>query len=323
MESGNVDLISAALDESGIILDMDNCQRSELTNMDYISIYYISRALEDSGIVLELNTAKIKQNIAYSIDWSNDLIWLAYATRLDQSNIMFFLPDMYDALVKITGVDCGYYEAYTKSGDITIRIVGIFEGEQPLGPFWDGSMQLPSGGISHCALRLLKFGQEAQKELQSRTMEWNISCRDSENYLTIHRKCVRAVGRVLDVDMEDHDLSKTRIVQAALGYMWHWVGDKSQRDESLMALAVDAIKAGHLELENHHPEYDGVLDCDKMFTDRVAVHLQKDKPDAGNGWLLDPRFIPEQYRVQWECFKQKNRHLNMYKLVWDVINNKT
>ena len=108
------------------------------------------------------------------------------------------------------------------------------------------------------------------------------------------------------MDMEDHDLSKTRIVQVALGFMWHWVG--KTRDERLMQRAVDAIKAGHLELENHHPEFHGALDCEKMFAARVAVHLQKDLPDGRNGWALDPRFFPEQARVQWEMFREKNKH---------------
>ena len=312
MDVSEIDCVSAALEQSGIVLD--DFQQAEMANIDYIT-----RTLEDSGVVLKLDTAEVKQNIARSTDWISHPIWLAYATRLDQSHIMFFLPDMYDALANITGVESGFYEAYSNSGDITLRIVGILEGEQPLGPFWDESMRLPRKGISQCMQRLLKYGRAAQKVLKFHTPEWNISCRDSEIYLYIHRKCVRAVGRLLNVDMEDHDLSKTRIVQVALGFMWHWVGDKSLRDKNLMRLAVDAIKAGHLELENHHPEYEGTLDCNKMFTDRVAVHLQKDEPDAGNGWLLDPKFIPEQYRDQWDCFKRKYIHLNLYELVWNVL----
>ena len=221
MDTEKIDCVSTALNQSGIILDMDNSQRSETD--------YISRALEDSGIVLELDRTDVKLNIASSKDWSNDAIWLAYATRLDQSDIMFFLPDMYDALVKITDREYGYYEAYTKSGDITLRIVGIFEGEQPVGPFWAEGMRLPRRGISHCALRLLKFGRAVHKELQFHTAEWKISCKDSEIDLTLHTVCVRAVGWVLDVDMEDHDLNKTRIIQVALGFMRHWVGDKSLR----------------------------------------------------------------------------------------------
>ena len=280
---------------------------------------YISDALAESAIILENDTPHVKENLSRDTEWASHPIWLAYATRLDQSHLMFYLPELYDALVEITGVDFGYYEAYTCSGDITLYIIGIYEGNQPIGPFWDESMCLPKNAISKCAARLLVFGKFAQNELEFYKEEWRNSCRESEKYLSIHRACVRRVGRVLGVDMEDHDITKTRIVQVALGYMWHWTGDKSMRTESLMQLARDAIKAGHLELENHHPEFQGKIDCEKMFADRLAVHLQKDLPDEGNGWLLNPRFIPEQNTVQWEMFRNRNKHLNMYELVWNVI----
>ena len=134
----------------------------------------------------------------------------------------------------------------TCSGDITLFIIGTFEGLQPVGPFWDNEMSLPEKGITSYAKRLLKFGKEAQKELEMHSEEWVVSSQNSEKYLSTHRKCARRVGKVLEVDMEDHDLTKTRIVQIALGYMWHWAGDKSLRSETLMELASDAIKAGHL-----------------------------------------------------------------------------
>ena len=274
----------------------------------------ITAALNDSGIVLKNDTvmADICRN-----DWASHPIWLAYATRLDQSQIMFFLPDMYDALVKITGVDFGCYEAYTRSGDITLYIIGTYEGDQPVGPFWDESMGFSEKGLSASVAQLLKFGKEAQNDLSNK--QWITSCRDSEKYLSIHRGCVRRVGKILGIDMEDHDLTKSRIVQVALGYMWHWSGDGAMRSESLMKLASEAIKAGHLERENHHPEYHGEIDPEKMFADRLAVHLQKDKPDGGNGWLLNPKFIPDQYKDQWKTFREKNEHLNMYDLVWNKL----
>ena len=280
---------------------------------------YISASLADSAVVLKNDTPQVKQNLSGCTDWASHPIWLSYATRLDQSTIMFYLPDLYDALVEITDEDFGYYEARTLSGDVTLRIVGVFAGNQPIGPFWDESMRLPEKGISNGAARLLKFGKAAQKELESYKEELHSSCRDSEKYLSIHRRCVRLVGRVLGVDMEDHFITKTRIVQIALGYMWHWSGDKSMKKESLMQLARDAIKAGHLERENHHAELQGKINCEKMFAARVAVHLQKDLPDGRNGWALDPRFFPEQARVQWEMFREKNKHLNMYELVWKTV----
>ena len=307
------------MDVENIISALERSCSAASADTEMEDILYISNTLAESGITLEMDRPDIKCNIARKTEWAAHPVWLAYATKLDQSRVMFFLPDMYDALVTVTGVEYGYYGAFSDSGDIALRIVGVYNGEQPLGPFWDYNLKLPEEGIPHHTRRLLNFGREVQKELPLRFVEWDISCRASDCYLTVHRKCVRALGRALYVDMEDHDLTKTRIVQVALGYMWHWIGDKSLRDESLMRLAVDTIKAGHLELENHHPEYDGALDCDKLFTDRVAVHLQKDEPDGAHGWSLDMKFIPEQYRDQWDNFKVKNMHLNLYEVVWNAI----
>ena len=67
----------------------------------------------------------------------------------------------------------------------------------------------------------------------------------------------------------------------------------SARNQELAEMALATIEEGHLRAENHHPEFDGELDCDKMFADRVAVHLQKEQPDGMNGWSLNPKFIPE------------------------------
>ena len=77
------DYLAVAIDQSGISVDMDSFQREDMAKIDYIS-----RALEDSCVVLQLDTDEVKRNIAKSTDWANDPVWLAYATRLDQSQIM-------------------------------------------------------------------------------------------------------------------------------------------------------------------------------------------------------------------------------------------
>ena len=279
----------------------------------------VATVLANSAIVLEFDTQQTRENIARCTDWSSHPIWLAYATRLDQSQVMFYRPDMYDALVILTSEEPGYYEAYTRSGDITLNIVGVYKDNQPFGPFWNENLPLRHKGISQRALRLLKFGKKVQKELESNKDEWLTSFFDSEIYLSTHRSCARRVGRVLGVDMENHDLTKTRIVQVALAYTSHWLGDESMRCANLMQLARDAIKAGHLELENYNLEFHGDIDYDKMFTNKVAVHLQEDAPDDDDGWLLNPGFIPDQCKEQWKLFRAKHTHLNLYELVWNDL----
>ena len=210
-------------------------------------------------------------DIAIRTEWASHPVWLAYATRLRRSRVMYFLPDMYDALVAVTGVDCGYYEV--SSGDVVLRIVGVLEGQQPLGPFWDVGLTPPEAEASR-ARRCLDFGRAVQKQLSP---DWGIDGDD------VHRKLVRRLRWNLG-DTDIHDLTMTRIVRVALGYIWR------SEDKSLMGLAVDAI----------NPEYDGGLDRDKLFTEWIAVHLRNQK-DGEGGWALD---IPERLRTQWNNFKQ-------------------
>ena len=122
---------------------------------------YVSNTLAASGVVLDTDTLSSACDIARETVWAAHPLWLAYATRLDQSRIMFFLPDMYDALVAVTGVDYGYYGARSASGDVVLRIVGVLDSEQPLGPFWDDSLTLPEEASR--ARRCLDFGWALQK----------------------------------------------------------------------------------------------------------------------------------------------------------------
>ena len=140
-----------------------------------LKMEYISTALSDSGVVLKIDTSQVKENISKDTDWALHPIWLAYATRLDQSSVMFYLPDLYDALVEITGEDFGYYEAYTSSEEITLYIVGVYKETQPIGPFWHKDLSLPEKGLTDCATKLLKFGKLAQDELELHHEEWDNS----------------------------------------------------------------------------------------------------------------------------------------------------
>ena len=66
-------------------------------------------------------------------------------------------------------------------------------------------------------------------------------------YHTLHRALVRKVGRLNQIDMDDHDLSKSRIVHVALAYSYHW--DDTPQDDDLKKLASTAIEAGHTSYE--------------------------------------------------------------------------
>ena len=130
----------------------------------------------------------------------------------------------------------------------------------------------------------------------------------------------RRVGELLDVDMDDHDLStgKSRIVQIALRFLWHWPSARQENEQlsHMKKIALDAVHAGHLEMENHHPEHEkvgvGSVDVYKLFADRLSVHLQKDVHDSQKGWGININFIPPQYRDEWSCFVSRYQTLDWY-----------
>lgn len=143
----------------------------------------------------------------------------------------------------------------------------------------------------------------------------------AEKYLGYHRDIVKKAGSKMGVDMDDHDLSKTRLVQAALAYRWHYEG---VQDNYICKLADVLIRRGHCELEDHHPEYEqsgrGPLNALKLFVDRVCVHVQKDPTDGRSGWQVDPRFIPRDLSQQWEEFRNRWGHINLYIDVKEAVN---
>lgn len=238
-------------------------------------------------------------------------IWLSWATKLDQSDILYFLPETYDMLTMLTGESPDYLEAVTRNGAMRLYITGMFPGDQPMNYFWDDAFDDKVHSLPYRLQRMATFAKSLQHNLATTNTpsHWCESFIASYSYLTLHRHVVKEVGSMLGVDMVDHDLSKSRIVQIALGYLWHWTGDSHV--EELKALAMDAVRAGHLEVEDHHPEC-ATLDVTKLFADRLSVHLQKDPNDGCGGWAIKPVFIPHNLQVSWEHFRDANNYINLY-----------
>ena len=261
--------------------------------------------------------------IRHAYRWQDeDDRYLAYATRLDKTDVYYFQATVHLALQHIWGINgVKGWRAFTNDNR-TLWIVGLYDGPQPLGPFWDedasfeclqNSPLMYNPEMPHF-LDLFSFARMVQPSLDAQPELWEEALRDATLYLTLHRSIVRRVGDITQVDMDDHDLTKTRLVQLALAYAWHW-GDEP-RDQKLLDAAKLAITAGHCELENHHPECENVgfdkVDAKKLLIDRVSVHLQKDSMDKENGWGVNSRWIPEEYAVEWEAMKNEYRHVNLY-----------
>ena len=188
--------------------------------------------------------------------WKSDPYWVSWAAKLDDTDLAYFLPEIYQTLAILT--DKTYDYVPVCCGDICLYFVGGFFGDQPFGPFWHDSftdkMQIVESQLARiCAFAKCLQGDLAKTDLN----KWVKSYLDSNSYLTKHRRIVRRMGQLLDVDMDNHDLSRSGIVQIALGFLWHWPGERENSDQlsNMKELVLGAVHAVHLEFEDHHPEH--------------------------------------------------------------------
>ena len=257
-------------------------------------------------------------------EWAKDPIFLAYATRLDRTNIFYFQPAVYktiEQIWRVTGPPC--WRAYTNNED-EYWVVGMYDGIQPLGPFWndaaDGSFLRGRESLLAYQPSMPKvhdvflFAKNVQTYIDTYGILFNDALKDALHYHALHRCIVRRVGNLNQVDMDDHDLSKSRVIHLALAYAYHW-GD-IPHEPRLLNMAMKAVVAGHSECEDHHPEFEeaemGIVDTLKLLVDRLSVHLQKDPPDGERGWGVNSKWIPDRYLNVWNTFRRANEHKDLY-----------
>ena len=183
--------------------------------------------------------------------WSSHPYWASWATKFDETDLIYYFPEVFELLILLTGKKLDYVPVWCGNQ------FGFYRGELPFGPFWHDDFKFKMKYVGGRMAHICAFAQCLQEELDvvdsDRIYLWLKSFRDSNDYLTMHRLIVRRVGH-LNIDMDDHDLTKSRIVQIALGFLWHWSGENDQSSH-MKKLALDTVHAGHLEVENHHPEY--------------------------------------------------------------------
>ena len=298
--------------------DVDRCHGSVLVDLlEEKKIKELNQDLSKCGLRADVSDlAEIRR----SRDWALDPHFLAYATRLDRTNIFYFQPQVYRALKTVWGrAGPKFWPVYTNNDDVYF-VVGLYAGRQPIGPFWDQdasferlheSPLMYSPQMPHL-FDLFRFAKDIQPLVD--TPQVAHALHEAMRYHALHRCVVRRLGRVTNVDMDDHDLTKSRIVQVALAYAWHW--DDEPQDDGLLDAAKRAILGGHNECENHHLEYAdvgfGQVDYEKLLVDRLSVHLVKDKVDKEQGWGMLPKWIPHYLDDQWERLKNDNKHVNLY-----------
>ena len=245
--------------------------------------------------------------------WSRIPVWLANATRIDATNIFMYTREYYDQMRHQTGFAPEAFPVITKEKQVYL-ILGEFTGTQPLQPIWPDRFKKP---IKPRGSALAVFAKLLQSHMDKEGPEKYVEALErAEDYLSLHRHIARNSGDALGIDMESHDLSKTRLVNWALAYLWHWEGNADDKSNLLTQAAQTAVKEGHCEREDHHPEFEaagnGELDHFKMFADRISVHLQKDPKDTKGGWGVDPAFIPLAWRAEFVAFQRGFGHIDMY-----------
>ena len=274
------------------------------------------RDIERCGFTTENSTDA--HAISEARQWADRGLWLTHATRLDTTDVFYFTPNAFFALEQCLGYAPDYWTL--TSDDMVIFAVGTFRGTQPLFPLWHDDLRIPQR-VRNPDNVTLQFARMAHFESKAEPEEWELAVKTSKSYLIEHRAMVRECGRLLGVNMENHDLTKTRIVQIALGYVWHFEGVHTKL---LVDAAKSTITMGHCEREDHHPEWELTnpgrkVNTYKLLVDRLAVHLQKDDFDDHMGWDVNLKFVPERFRKAWNDLRTDYGRINLYENVYHPI----
>lgn len=165
--------------------------------------------------------------------------------------------------------------------------------------------------------RMAEFARVVQNIIDFDLVAFISAWRASEEALREHRKLVLKLGQLLHEDMFDHDMTKTSLVRVALGVMWHYKSDKGVLPEEYRMKALACVHAGHLELEDHHPEsvYKGEFEevgARRLLVDRLSVHLQKDEKDDKGGWDIRPCFVPPEFRSEFVKLRNRFGDVDLY-----------
>ena len=158
--------------------------------------------------------------------WHRSVVWLAHATRLDDSPLMYFPPDVHETLQIVTGRDIPYVTASPRNGRISIRLVGSADA-QPFYGFWDGecqyNLQHSRTLISDDMYQYCNLSRAIEEDLGRYAGEchWGLAFRDAFNQFWMHRLFVHRIGNLLGIDVSGHDLTLSRLLLAGRGWLSH------------------------------------------------------------------------------------------------------
>ena len=156
-------------------------------------------------------------------------------------------------------------------------------------------------------LRAFREGGALLEEVQE-------AVRRGEQDLKDHREFLFKVFSIVSMPPTlSHDLSKTKLVNFALGRCF------SSDDLKVLQAAVSfedcmaLVKRLHLEVENHHPEHGArpALSLLDMYLDRVSRGVQKTHGWNQAAWSIPERFAPPAYRQDFASLEKQYGHLEL------------
>lgn len=238
--------------------------------------------------------------------WYEKPLWQSWATRLDWSHTFYVLPGEYRILAEATGYRPPHFK--WSCGDIRLVILGNADPACVSDNiYWTDS--LPQQNIlSEWAKTLHAERLDAKK-----AEKWDHVYAEAFKYHVKFRDLVRKIGKVLDVDRDCHNLTRTRLVLFAMGYLFFWQGS---HDQTTKELAKRIFKEYHTNKEDHNNGYPGERDILNIIADRLTAHLLLEfENDGQRGWKIPENWLTSaDMKSQYESIKKEFGHINLYDL---------
>ena len=258
--------------------------------------------------------------------WCRSAIWLAHATRLDDSPLMYFTPAIHEALQIVSGRDVPFVLAQPRNRRVALRIVGVAE-QQPFHGFWDGecqfNLQRYRSLINDEMYQYFQLARAIEEDLAMYQGEehWKTAFEGARVQLWMHRLFVHRLGVVLNVDVDGHDLTLSRAMIAARGWLSHWQGGPRGHkfsDVNLTSLCQGVISRSHSQREDHSPMFRGPLSVVRCFINLLALHLHHGPFDGNLGWGVPLADIPEGLVQDWLTYQGSMGYIDLYNETSDL-----
>ena len=178
--------------------DVHHCHGSVLVDLlEEKKVKELDHKIKKCGLRVDpSDLAEIRH--AHNWAWEDER-YFAYATRLDKTDVYYFQGEVHLALQYIWGIDSVKGWRAITNDDKTLWIVGLYDGPQPLGPFWDKDANFENLRQSALmynpdmpnVLDLFSFARMLQPSLDEQTALWEEALHEATLYLTLHRSIVR------------------------------------------------------------------------------------------------------------------------------------